>query len=341
MSEPMTQAFTTAFLTTCFNEGLDQSAAAALLQKESADRAKAAHPGFARGYDEAMKQAGFHPPMIKYAGPRIDRVVQMLRGVKNVFGGAGGLAMEGVKDVGRAGRKIAGPGNPESFLNKYPFPTFLAGTAAASAGTLGAVHLLGRDRDLTYPGSPFFPPSGYSPEGYKKEYDKMLHEVRGPGIAQHNKDYFGTYGRRKELEKAIAENRDYSGQAYQELQRLNADHRARGEARKGYFDQLGGSEAYNRDMLNRISKRQSELERQRTAWWAAPKRWWLKFRGQDPNQYFDRTIGSLEGSAARAQMEANLSRDQAGMLAGGYVGRKAPAPHESIDVLNKRFFPTY
>ena len=55
MSEPMSQAFANAFITTCFEEGLSEDAAAALLQKESVDRIKRESPAWASGYDEVMQ----------------------------------------------------------------------------------------------------------------------------------------------------------------------------------------------------------------------------------------------------------------------------------------------
>jgi hypothetical protein len=202
------------------------------------------------------------------------------------------------------------------------------------------MHLMNQDRNLIGPGyRPFISPSGYNPADEKKRYESELYDVAGPGISEHNKNYFGTTGRRRELEKAIAENRDYTGQAYKELQELNRRHQADAQAREGYFRGLGASQGYNQDMIRQIGERQAELERQRTSLWGLPRRMWLRLRGQDPNAYFDHQISSLEGSAAHARREADLSRDSIRMLNAGYVGREK-RPTSDINALKQQFFPT-
>lgn len=353
MSQPLTQAFVTSFLTTCFDNGLTKEAAAALLQKESADQVRRARPAFAAGYDKIMNDlpGGANPMLVangmeKAAGPKLDQVMKILRGIKGTIGGVAGLGGEVAHDVSRAGSKMIGPRNPNSFLNRHPFAAFTGGAALAGGGTYGLTKWLGRDNSLTpYGADPFLPPSGYSPELYKKRYDSALYDTYGPGIAAHNREYFGTSGRRKELEKAVAEGRG-GYDAYLDLQRLNREHEEATRARESHLQGLKSTEHSNRDLLSRIRERQQDLERQRTAWWAAPKRWWTQLRGGNlfdsdiSKNYFDNQIASLQDNAARSSMAADLAKDRHRLIEGGFVALRDNPPPSSRDI-QKSFFPAW
>ena len=68
MRDPMTQRFVTAFLTTCFENGLSKEAAAQLLQRESLVQELDARPAFAVGY--LAKVASFPGQMRAMLSPR-------------------------------------------------------------------------------------------------------------------------------------------------------------------------------------------------------------------------------------------------------------------------------
>lgn len=352
MSEPMTQHFVTAFLTACFDAGLSKEAAAELLQKESVDRELRARPAFAQGY---LKQASafpgqLRPVLVAGQGSAFEKAA-MMRGLgragrallwdapvglaQTLFGAGKGVA----KSVGRT----FGP-QKASLLERYPFTVGMAGMAGVGAGTYGLTKWLNQDKGLMggiY--DPFLPPGGYSRDQYEAMYENRLKEHE-PGIFATNKEYDSSAGRIAELQKAIEEGRGGSN-AYQELQQLERRRGQLGGARTEYADQLDMNQDASRDLMSRIARRTEDLENQRTAWWAAPKRWYMQARGGnlfDPGiaqREFDRQIGSLQDSSARSVMQQRLAEDRAKLVRGGATGRSAP--QRTQEQLTTDFFPAY
>lgn len=353
MSEPMTQQFVTAFLTTCFEAGLSKEAAAELLQKESVDIELRRRPAFAEGY---LKQASTFPGqlcprlLVRSAGSNMEKAA-MMRGLgragqallwdapigiaQSVFGAGKGLA----KGVGRT----FGP-QKASLLERYPFTVGMGGMAGVGAGTYGLTKWLNQDTGLSGGNhDPFLPPGGYSKEQYDAMYENRLKEHE-PGIFDTNKEYDSSAGRIAELQKAIEEGRGGSN-AYQELRSLERRRSQLGGTRTEYADQLDMNQDASRDLMSRISNRTADLENQRTAWWAAPKRWLMQARGGNlfdssiSRRQFDRQIGSLQDNSARAQMQQRLAEDRARLVRGGATGRSAP--QRTQEQLTTDFFPSY
>jgi len=349
MSETMTKEFVTSFLTTCFDAGLSKEAAAEMLQKESVDQVKWERPAFAEGYEKVASQVpgGMQPLLFagddleKSAGPGFTAVMDGLRHLRGLFGATGRAGAAGAQAVGRGALNVAAPARvrPNSLVQKYPFPMMLGGATVAGAGALGVNHLINGHRDLGGDPDPFFAPGGYSPSGYNERFKGRLENEYGPGIAAHNEQYFGTYGRRKELEKALAEGKG-GGSAYQELKQLNRKHSRTQGARDRHYEQLEGSSEYNRDMLERIRGRKDKLEDHRSSIWGFPRRAWEKMNGRNPRNYFDQEIGTLEDTRARSQMGVDLAERRSQMMTGGYSGPSNQAVPTPPD-LQKKFFPPH
>lgn len=350
----MTQQFVTAFLTTCFEAGLSKEAAAALLQKESADRAMQDRPAFAEAY---IKRASTVPGQLRPVLLRVSSTSEfekaaLMRGLGQAGKallwdlpvGLGRALMGAGKQVGKGVGRTFGP-QKTSLLERYPFAVGVGGMGAAAAGTYGLTNWLGQDKRLI--GSdihdPFLPPGGYSREQYNAMYDNRLKEHE-PGIFNTNKEYDSSAGRIKELEQAVSEGRA-DGNAYQELANLQRSRAVLGSGRNDYLNQLELSQRDNQDLIQRITGRKQDLETQRNAWWAAPKRWLMRYRGGDlmdssiSDREFDRQIGALTESASRAGMQSRLAADRAKLLSGGATGRSAP--QRSAEQLTTDFFPTY
>jgi hypothetical protein len=216
--------------------------------------------------------------------------------------------------------------------------------AGVGAGTYGLTKWLNRDNGLgAGSADPFLPPGGYSKAQYDAMYENRLKEHE-PGIFETNKEYDSSAGRIAELQKAIEEGRGGSN-AYQELQNLERRRSQLGGTRTEYAAQLDMNQDSSRDLMSRIADRTADLENQRTAWWAAPKRWYLQARGGNlfdsniSNRHFDRQIGSLQDSSARAQMQERLAADRAKLVRGGATGRSAP--QRTQQQLTTDFFPAY
>ena len=354
MSEPMTQQFVTAFLTTCFDAGLSKEAASSLLQKESADRALAISAPWTEGYLSVAEQVpgNLRPMLFKEGSAGLEKAAinsSVLKGLgtagkallwdlpKGLLTAGGGVA----KGVGEAAKSVYGPSS-SSFLHRFPLATTLGTTALGGAGAVGAYHLLNQDRGLmgvSGESDPFFGPGGYDPATYKERYDSKLYDDYGPGIFEHNKEWAGTAARRRELAEAIRQNKG-GGQAYRELNELNRRHAQLTRQRDDYYNRIGGAQSSNRELTDRIAQRQRSLENQRGAWWAAPKRWWLSATGRNPQQYFDEQVGRLEDSAMRARMQTDLLGDRRRLLDAGATARHATTPPSSREI-QQNFFPTY
>ena len=353
MSEPMTQQFVTAFLTTCFDAGLSKEAAAELLQKESVDVELRRRPAFAEGY---LKQASMFPGQlcpalrVRSASSEMEKAA-LLKGLgragkallwdapagiaQSLFGAGKGVA----KGVGRT----FGP-QKASLLERYPFTVGMAGMAGVGAGTYGLTKWLNQDNGLgANSNDPFLPPGGYSKAQYDAMYENRLKEHE-PGIFSTNKEYDSSAGRIAELQKEIEEGRGGSN-AYQELQQLERRRGSLGGARSDYTEQLDMNQDSSRDLMSRIANRTADLENQRTAWWAAPKRWLMQARGGDlfdssiSQRHFDRQIGGLQDNSARARMQERLAADRAKLVRGGATGRSAP--QRTQEQLTTDFFPAY
>ena len=359
MSEPMSQQFVHAFLATCFDAGLSKEAAAELLQKESVDQVLAERPAFAEGYLRVASQfpGQLRPMVFDQGGDAAALYKEAARA--GILGGLGqaakGLLWDAPVGIGKAlfgvGRGAAkgvgrtfGP-QKTSLLERHPFPVAMGGMAATGGGVYGVNKLMNRDKNLSpYGVDPFLPPGGHSREQHDNIYKNRLAEYE-PGIFETNKEYDSSAGRIKELETAIAEGRA-GGNAYQELQRLRGRRSHLGSRRTQHGNELDRSVDRNRDLMDRIARRQESLENQRTAWWAAPRRWWHQARGgnvMDPSisqNYFDGRIGQLHDRRAEAQMQTRLAKDRARMLRGGATGRAQPST-QSDEQLTQRFFPSY
>jgi hypothetical protein len=334
---PPSREFVVSFLTVCFDEGLSKEAAAELLQRETVDQELADRPAFASGYLAVTNavpgqmrplRAGFE----KRAAAPPPGVMQSLGYLGRALFGKGQTA---VKGVGTGVRKV----RDSPFLQKHPFASALGASAVTGAGVLGAKSWMDRDKSLMpHRPTPFFSPSGYSPTAYKDRYESEL-ESYTPGIYSHNKDYFGTAHRRKELETAIAEGKG-GEDAYLELQRLNRDRASDQSARTRHLDSLEGYQAENRELVDRIAARTQQLENRRESWWGAPERAWLSITGRDPQAYYDQKIGELQGSRTKAQMEADLAADRQRLLWAGTTEKqtaKQPTPQE----IQQRFFQQF
>jgi len=358
MREPMTQRFVTAFLTTCFENGLSKEAAAQLLQRESLDQELDARPAFAVGY--LAKVASFPGQMRAMLSPRdlselqksaarppnIGAFRQMWEGVKNVFGGGARVVASTPKAIGRgAGYVIGTPKNTTSLMSRYPRTSALV----ALGGAGGAYKWWNRDDMMTggYGADSFLPPGGLSSSEYEKMYANRLGEHE-PGIFDMNKNRDSSVARAAKLREAIAEGRG-GGNAYYDLKELERSNTSNGKKFSDTVDRLDMQEDHSRGMMDQIANRKADLENQRTAWWAAPRRWAAAASEGDWRGPFadsgavqrgmDRRIGPLQESLARHELNSRLSRDSAKLLRGGATGRTHPP--RSGEQLTRDFFPTY
>ena len=344
----MSQEFALSFLSACFDAGLSKEAAAELLQKESVDQELYDRPAFAEGYLSVT--AGVPGQMLPLRAGYEGLEKLAARIPTTVLGGLGGFAknilwdapmnlLGALRGAGSGAASAVGKANKSKFLHKYPFPSAVGAATLTGAGVYGANKWINRDRDLmpSRP-TPFFGPSGYSPQGYKDHYENELDRFT-PGIYDHNKEQFGDEDRRKELEEAVASGKGGDA-AYLELQERNRDHASSTSSRKRHLDSLENYQSENRGLVDRLTDRTADLENQRTAWWAAPKRWALSMTGQNPREYYDRKIADLQGVRSNAQTEADLAKDRQRLIWSGAtqdVERKQPTTQE----LQQKFFPRY
>lgn len=142
------------------------------------------------------------------------------------------------------------------------------------------------------------------------------------------------------MEDALREGRGGGG-TYRELTELNRQHAAAGRARKDYLAGLDAQEAAGKDLLGRISRRQSQLESQRTSLWGAPKRMWLSMTGRDPKEYFDDQIARLHSNAAQAKMQTTLADDRRRLVASGATHAPTTTTTPTSSQLQERFFPAF
>ena len=345
MLAPLSQEFVQSFLTVCFDAGLSKEAAAELLQRETVDQEFAERPEFAAGYRAIASQvpgqmrplrAGYEGLEKMARGQALQGVINLGRSVfkdvpiaiKDIFSGSGKATAKGVGKVRRS-----------PVLTENPFGAALTASAVTGAGVYGATQWANRDRGLmpARP-TPFFAPGGYSPQSYQDNYDAQLDSYT-PGIFAHNKKHFGSEGRRKELEKAIADGTG-GDSAYLELRELDREHGGSSRARRQHLSSLEDYQTQNRQLVDRIAKRTQGLENQRTAWWAAPKRGFLSMTGTKPQDYFDRKISELHGSRAQAKTEADLAADRKRLLWAGATS-KQETEQPTRQEIQQRFFPTF
>ena len=359
MREPMTQRFVTAFLTTCFENGLSKEAAAQLLQRESLDQELDARPSFAAGY--LSKVASFpgqmramlipHAEMEKAAGPfwgglgRLGRAVLWEAPLAAAQAGYGAL-----RGVGRVSGRAVGPSkvNP-SFLTKHPFTGGMGLLGGGIGGTYLANKWWNKDDMLTggAGADPHLPPGGFSEREYERMYANRLAEYE-PGIFAANKNRDSSIGDAAKLRAAIAANGG-GEQAYYDLKELERARDSSGKKFSNTVDRLDMQEDRSRGMMEQIANRKADLENQRTAWWAAPRRWAAAASEGDWRGPFadsgavqrgmDHRIGPLQESLARHQLTARLANDRARLLRGGATGRLSPP--RSGEQLTRDFFPTY
>jgi hypothetical protein len=349
----MTQKFVTAFLTTCFEAGLSKEAAAQLLQRESLDQQLEARPAFAAGYlSKVASFPGQMRPVLfllpeteleKSAGPGmrgLGRVAKAL--LWDAPKGVGEAAYGGIKTGLKGLGNVVGP-RSNSLLNRHPFAVGIPLATATGLGGYGLSKWLGGDNSLNGGGDPFLPPGGYNKAEYEKMYEGRLKEHE-PGIFSANAEYDSAAGRLAELNKAIEENRG-GNNAYQDKLHLERRRNQLSGARTEYANQLDRNQDDQRALMDRIANRKADLENQRTAWWAAPKRWYQQARGGNvfdsgiSQRAFDRQIGGLQDSSARAAMAARMAADRARLVRGGATGRAAPRRDPAQ--LSTDFFPAY
>ena len=361
MREPMTQRFVTAFLTTCFENGLSKEAAAQLLQRESLDQELDARPAFAVGY--LAKVASFpgqmramlipHADMEKAAGPfwggmgRLGRAVLWDAPVAAATAGWGAL-----RGVGRATAAAVGPSKVKpSFLTRHPFIGGMGLLAGGIGGTYAGTKWWNKDDMMTggTGADSFLPPGGLSASEYEKMYANRLGEHE-PGIFDMNKKRDGAVGRMAKLREALDGGTIRAGaNDYYDLKELERSHAGNGKKFSDTVDRLDMQEDHSRGMMDQIAKRKTDLENQRTAWWAAPRRWAADASEGDWRGPFadsgavqrgmDRRIGPLQESLARHQLNSRLAHDRAKLLRGGATGRTHPP--RSGEQLTRDFFPTY
>ena len=352
MSESMTREFTASFLTTCFAAGLSKEAASQLLQKESVDQVKTRRgPAWAAGYEKAASEIpGQLRPVLfgeggleKSAGVRLDLIRKALGGIRQAFGGALGLGGQAVRDAGKAIGKVVGPRNTNSFVSKHPFTSLVAGTAVGGLGALGVNrHINGDDLSSVAPPDPFYGPSGYNSGRAKDRRESRYNADYGPGIAEDNKNHFGSHGRRKELEKALADGAIApGGAAYRELKELNRSHADSLKQRGAHYKQLDALDDYHRDKLERIKERTGDWEDSRTSIWGLPRRTWEKVWGRDPEDFYDDKISNLYDHAQASQLAVDLANDRRrGLYTGNTSGKLYNDTPTAPDLQNK-FFPSY
>ncbi len=342
----LSHEFINAFLTVCFDVGMSKAAAAELLQKESTAQELRQRPAFAEGYHAVARQVPGQMVALK-AGYECLEKLATTGGVMRGLGNLGkALFVDSAKAVWQIGKGLGSNTvrgvetvKDSPFLKTHPFASVVGASAATGAGVAGLNYLANRDRSLMpAKPTPFFSPSGYSPEAYQKSYDSALDSYT-PGIFDHNKDYFGTEGRRKEIEEAIAAGKG-GGNAYRELIALKRQHATHGSARKRRLGSLDEYQDANRDLSHQVGERVSSLEAQRKAWWAAPKRWALSATGQDPQRYFDDKISGLQDTAAAAKREADLAEDQRRLIWAGATEKRETAPPTGQQI-QQRFFPQF
>jgi hypothetical protein len=360
----MTQRFVTAFLTTCFENGLSKEAAAQLLQRESLDQELDARPAFAVGY--LAKVASFpgqmramlipHADMEKAAGPfwgglgRLGKAV--LWDAPRAAATAGWGALRGVS---RAAGATVGPSKVKpSFLTKHPFIGGMGLLAGGIGGTYAGTKWWNKDDMLTggyggYGADSFLPPGGLSSSEYEKMYANRLGEHE-PSIFDMNKNRDSSVARMAKLREALDGGTIRAGSNdYYDLKELERSHEGYDKKFNKTVDRLDMQEDHSRSMMDQIAKRKADLENQRTAWWAAPRRWAAAASEGDWRGPFadsgavqrgmDRRIGPLQESLARHELNSRLARDRAKLLRGGATGRTHPP--RSGEQLTRDFFPTY
>lgn len=348
----MTREFTASFLTTCFAAGLSKEAASQLLQKESVDQVKTRRgPAWAAGYEKAASEIpGQLRPVLfgeggleKSAGARLDLIIRALGGLRQAAGGTFGLGAQLVRDTGKAIGKVVG--NRNSFVSHHPLSSLVAGTVAGGAGALGVNRLMKGDAHRFGDGAPpepFYSPSGFNPDKIKARNERSYNEGPGAAIAELNKNHFGSHGRRKALEKAIADNTvEPGGAAYRELQKLQREHDKSTELRAEKFEQLGALDDYHSDRLNRIKERTGTWEDRRTSIWGLPRRAWERVSGRDPSDFYDNKISKLYDYSAASRQALDLQDMQRrGLYTGNTSGEVNRATPTAPD-LQAGLFPSY
>jgi hypothetical protein len=342
MSTQMSQEFALAFLSSCFDAGLSKEAAAELLQKESVDQELYDRPAFAEGYlaVAAGVPGQMMPLRAGYEG--VEKLASKAKGLKlvmesiiNAFRGTGQAIGGGGKAVGTGLGKL----NRSKTLHKYPFPSAVAAAAVGGGGAYGVNRWLNRDNYLMPTRmAPIIGPSGYSPQGYKDSYEAQLDSYL-PNIYESNKA-FGDQARRKELQEAVDSGKDIDGSAYLELSKRKRDYKVADKNRERQLESLEAARAENLALTDRIANRTSDLENQRTAWYTAPKRLFIRMTGQEPEKYYDKKISDLQSVRSAAQTEADLARDSQRAIFSGAtkkVERKQPTSQE----IQQKFFSQF
>lgn len=338
----MSQEFALAFLSSCFDAGLSKEAAAELLQKESVDQELYDRPAFAEGYlavaagvpGQMMPLRAGYEGLEKLAS-KAKGLKLALEGIRNVFRGTG----QAIGTGGRATRSAVGGLSKNKTLNKYPLPSAVAAAALGGGGVYGVNRWINQDNYLMPTRmAPIIGPSGYSPQGYKDNYEAQLDSYL-PGIYESNKA-FGDQARRKVLQEAVDSGKDIDGSAYLELSKRKRDYNVADKNRERQLEELEAARAENLALADRIADRTSGLENQRTAWYAAPKRLFISMTGQKPEKYYDKKISDLQSVRSAAQTEADLARDSQRAIYSGAtkkIERKQPTSQE----IQQKFFPQF
>jgi hypothetical protein len=342
MNTLTSQEFVLAFLSTCFEAGLSKEAAAEMLQKESVHRELLARPAFAEGYLSVMSEIPYASNAYETRNDHIEKSANALTKLLATQFIDVPKALYGVvKGTGRGGLSQIEKLRNSQFLKDNPFGVAV-GTAATAGGIgYGANKWINRDATgMPARPIPIYGPSAHSPQGYA-DYMKDTFDTTSRGVLEHNKEHFGGVKRRRELERAINSGQTVDGYgAYQEYQGLDRKFKRTSKDRNRLLTDLERYGDQNRSLAQDKARRAADLENQRTAWWAAPRRWMARASGQKPREYFDRKIGEVQAQRSAAQTAAELADKERRLLWSGQDRLPDKALPTSAD-LQRQYFPQY
>jgi hypothetical protein len=339
MSETMSREFVTAFLSTCFESGIEKEAAAELLQKESIDRVRARRPAFSEGYEKVASQLpGRMQPVIfrspdleKYAG-RSSGLLSAIRHLRGAVGGVGQAAGNAAA-TGFRGAKW-GVQNP-----------LMAGGMLGAAGTAGLAGYGGyqltnpRARSLTpYGDRPFEAPGGYQPGSYQSRVQSGI-DSQAPSIYQGNAAMKQESDRIAVLRKGV-ESGEGGASPRNELRAREKALKSMTAESDAYGSRLIGDANRNRGLIGDINDRTAELESQRTSLWGLPKRTWLRMTGRKPSEHFNKEIGRLDDNRSWASMDRDIAVGRGKKWGSGATGTIEP-PQVEPRSIQRDFFPTF
>jgi len=338
MSEPISQAFADAFITTCFDAGLTESATAGLLQKESVDRVKRESPAWSEGYDSIM---GDRRPLLSLGVEKN----AMLRGLGQTAKALLWDAPKGLLTAGWGGAKgtanLVGKmkGKPGGFMSRHPGAVGLGGAALGAGGVVGGAHLMNGLGGRNYgPTDPLFESGSWSQGDYDKNLQGTLARFKEDDYG-FNKKYHDSATKLQELE--AANKGGMGGAGYRQLQELRRSHAALQEQHDKRFEDLNSQQSKSEALMERIGGGIESAEGQRSNLWGLPHR---MFRNEDQeNEYFDNRVGKLHSQRMTQKLQQDIIKARRRWLNSGVIedDPRATSAPPSRQQIQDTFFPRY